>query len=118
MPPPPKFPVRISSEYVRALRVRVEALGTVAVARAAGLTPKTVWRQLAGGEGRHPTPSAIEAIRRAVGKLDPNGPPPPPPLVAVRSHQHHRWILLADDLGPDELERAILDVTKRHLRAK
>ena len=118
MPPPTKFPVRIAPEYVRALRERVEALGTVAIARAAGLTPKTVWRQVAGGEGRNPTPSAIEAIRRAVGKLDPRGEPMPPPLVAVRSTQHHRWIALADEIAPDDLERAIIDAAKRHVRGK
>lgn len=118
MSPPTKFPVRISPLYVGELRARVEVLGTTAVARAAGLTPKTVWRQLAGGEGRKPTPSAIDAIRRAVDKLEPGAEPMPPPLVAVRGRLHHEWIALADEIAIGDLARVIADVTKRHTRRK
>lgn len=118
MPPPIKFPVRISPLYVGELRARVEAIGVVAVAKAAGLARGTVWRQVRGGEGHKATPSAIEAIRRAVDKLDPQAEPTPPPLVAVRGRVHGAWIAFADEFTSGDLERVLADVVKRHARRK
>lgn len=118
MSPPTKYQIRIAPEYVRELRARVEAVGVVAVARAAGLARKTVWRQVTGAIGTHPTPSTIEAIRRAVAKLEPAAAPPPPPLVAVRGRAHYAWLSLGDDLSPADLEREIADIAKRRGRRK
>ena len=104
MPPqPPKFPVRIALNYVRELRQRVEAVGVVEVARAARMSRQTVWRALAGGDGRRPNVDAVERIRRAVAKLDDSRSPPPPAVVTVRGESHHAWIALADELSADEL---------------
>ena len=118
MSPPTKFPIRIAPSYVSELRARVEAIGASAVARAAGIDRRTIWRQLAGGEGRQPTPSTIEQIRRAVAKLDPKGDPLPPALVAVRGRVHHEWLALADDIDPSDLSRVIVDAAKRYTRRK
>lgn len=118
MTPPTKYPIRIAPEYVSELRARVEAIGVLAVARAAGLTRKTVWRQVTGAVGTHPTPSTIEAIRRAVAKLQPDAAQPPPPLVAVRGRAHFDWLSLGDGLSPADLEREIADIAKRRGRRK
>lgn len=118
MPPPIKYPIRISPDYLRELRARVEAIGTSAVASAAGLGRITVWRQITGGEGRRATPDAIERIRRAVLKLEPSGAPLPPPIVSVRGQAHHEWIALADGLDADELREATAEAARRLKRRK
>ena len=101
---PPKFPIVIAPSYLADLRARVEAIGVGEVARAGRLSRQTAWRALSGGDGRRPNPDAIERIRRAVVKLEPDRPPPPPPLVVVRGDAHHAWIALADKLTAAELE--------------
>ncbi len=118
MSPPTKYPIKIAPSYLDELRKRVEAIGVVAVARAAGLARGSVWRQLAGGDDRKPTASAIESIRRAVVKLDPNGPPVPPPIVSVRGRSHGAWIAVADEIAPADLDRVIADAVKRYTRRK
>lgn len=109
MPPPVKYPVRISPEYLRELRARVETVGVGAVVRAAGMARTTMWRALAPKSGRNPTPDAVERVRRAVAKLDPQGAPLPPPLVAVKGRGHHAWIQLAEKASADDLERVADD---------
>lgn len=104
---PPKFPVVIAPSYLRELRARVVALGIVAVARAGGMSRHTAWRALTGGQGRRPNADAIERIRRAVGKLEPDRPPPPPAIVSIRGANHAGWVALADKLDEDELARAV-----------
>lgn len=121
---PPKFPIVIAPSYLADLRARVEAIGVGEVARAGRLSRQTAWRALSGGDGRRPNPDAIERIRRAVVKLEPDRPPPPPPLVVVRGDAHHAWIALADKLTAAELARvaadpaAVVAAAKRPARRK
>lgn len=119
MPPrPPKHPVVIAPEYLAELRARVEAIGMSAVADAAGLARQTLWRQLAGGNGRKANADGVERIRRALAKLDPDATPMPPPIVAVRGLAHHGWIELAASLDPEQLTRAVADPSRVLAAAK
>ena len=105
---PRKFPVVIAPDYLAELRARVEFVGVLVVADAAGLTRQTLWRQLAGGNGRHANPDGIEQIRRALARVDPNQAMPPA-LVMVRGQAHYAWLAIADSLAPAVLERVADD---------
>ena len=111
-----KHPVKIAPSYLRELRARVEAIGVVAVAAAAGIDRRTIWRHVSGGEGRRPSPSAIETIRLAVSKLD--GAPMPPPTVSVRCSDHFAWLALADEIAADDLPRLTADAARLVRRRK
>jgi|JI10StandDraft_1071094.scaffolds.fasta_scaffold17355_10 hypothetical protein len=108
---PPRHPVNADPRYVAALRVRVEAAGVVAVAKAARMTRQTVWRAIRGESGRRVNPDQLERIRRALVKVEgaqgATTAAMPPPIVAVRSAAHFSWIALADDLTDDELAAAL-----------
>ncbi len=120
---PRQHPVAISPAYVAELRARVETVGVLVVAQAAGLARQTLWRQLSGGSGRNPNPDGIERIRRALAAVAPDETMPPP-LVEVRGRAHHAWIAIADDLDPAVLERvaedpgAVAALVKRSLKRK
>ena len=105
---PRKYPVAISPSYIAELRARVEAVGVLVVADAAGLTRQTLWRQLMGGNGRRANPDGIEQIRRALARVAPSEAMPPA-LVMVRSRAHHAWLAIADALAPAGLERVADD---------
>ena len=113
-----KHPIKIAPTYLRELRARVAAIGVVAVARTAGLGRKTVWRHLSGGEGRRPSPSAIESIRLAVSKLQPDASPMPPPTVSVRGSDHFAWLALADEIAAADLPRMTADAARIVRRRK
>ena len=110
---PPRHPVNADPRYVAALRVRVEAAGVVAVARAAKMSRQTTWRALRGESGRRVNPDQLERIRRALVKVEgakgATTAPMPPPIVAVRSSAHHAWIKLADNLTDDEIAAALVE---------
>ncbi len=109
MPPSPrKFPVVISPDYLAELRARVEFVGVLLVAEAAGLARQTLWRQLTANSGRNPNPDGIERIRRALERVAPRDAMPPP-LVMVRGRAHHAWLAIADSLAPAVLERVAED---------
>ena len=105
---PRKFPVVIAPDYLAELRARVEFVGVLVVADAAGLTRQTLWRQLMGGNGRRANPDGIEQIRRALARVAP-AQAMPPALVMVRGRAHHAWLAIADALDPAVLERVADD---------
>lgn len=119
MPPTAaKHPVKIHPSYIRELRARVEAVGVVAVARAAKVDRRTVWRHLSGGEGRRPSASAIESIRLAVAGLQPDTAPMPPPIVSVRGLDHFAWIEVADLVSAEDLPRVTAEAIRLVRRRK
>lgn len=103
-----KHPVVIDPAYLAELRARVEFVGVLVVADAAGLTRQTLWRQLMGGNGRRANPDGIEQIRRALARVAP-AQAMPPALVMVRGRAHYAWLAIADALAPAVLDRVADD---------
>lgn len=84
--------------YLAELRVRVDAIGFRAVARAGGIGLATLWRVLTPGADRPPTLDAAERVRAAIAKADPDGPPVPAPVCAVQGAAHAAWCELGSEL--------------------
>ena len=95
----PTYRPEMDPAFVAELRARVEAIGFRAVARAGRMGLATLWRVLAIEADQPPTLDAIERVRAAVRKADPEGREVPPPFVATRGSAHAAWCALGAELA-------------------